>query len=132
MNITKKGLFGILTVWTIALCIGFGLVLKVFVLNGETESRLSKVDYEMKLLAQQTASVPKVVVLDLAKVANEWKGRNDNLAIKAVETTINFYNEKGYLVLDSASVVGDIGKYAGVVPTPEKMSQMMRQAEEGK
>ncbi|POC39262.1 MULTISPECIES: hypothetical protein [Vibrio] len=129
MNVTTKGLFGILTVWTIVLCVAFGLVLKYFVLTGNTESRLNKVEQEIKVLAQQTAVTPKIVVIDLAKVANEWKGRNDNLAIKAVETTIKFYNEKGYLVLDSASVVGEIGKYSGMVPTPEKMSQMMRQVE---
>lgn len=59
MNVTTKGLFGILTVWTIVLCVAFGLVLKYFVFSGDTESRLNKVDQEIKVLAQQTAVSPR-------------------------------------------------------------------------
>lgn len=126
MTKEMKVMGGVLLVWTLILCAGFAFVLKT--VHDGNKAKFDEVGQAMSTLSSQVASSPKVVTLDLAKVARQWKGRNDQLAMKAVETTVKFYNEKGYLVVDRASVIGEVGKYEGLVPTPEKMEKMMGQA----
>lgn len=126
MTKEMKVMGGVLLVWTFVLCAGFAFVLKV--VHDGNKAKFDEVGGALSSLSDQVAASPKVVTLDLAKVARQWKGRNDQLAMKAVETTVKFYNEKGYLVVDRASVIGDVGDYEGFVPTPEKMEKMMSQA----
>ncbi|WP_024605524.1 MULTISPECIES: hypothetical protein [unclassified Pseudoalteromonas] len=89
------------------------------------EDKIEQLDKKIDFLSKQVAVTPKIVTLDLAKTAMQWAGRSDELAFKAVETSIQYYNENGYLVIDKASVIGDTGNYAGQVPTPEKMKEML-------
>lgn len=121
-----KVMGGVLLVWTLLLCAGFAFVLKT--VHDGNKAKFDQMGSALTTLSTKVAASPKVVTLDLAKVAREWKGRNDQLAMKAVETTVKFYNEKGYLVVDRASVIGEVGRYEGLVPTPEKMEKMMSQA----
>ena len=121
-----KVMGGVLLVWTLILCAGFAFVLKT--VHDGNKAKFDEMSSALTTLSTKVAASPKVVTLDLAKVARQWKGRNDQLAMKAVETTVKFYNEKGYLVVDRASVIGEVGRYEGLVPTPEKMEQMMSQA----
>ena len=119
---------GVLVAWTAVLGLLFG-----FALNSQSNRFAEdKTVLESKIshLSKQVAVSPKIVTLDLAKTAREWAGRSDQLAMKAVETTVNFYNEKGYIILDKASVIGKVGQFEGNVPTPEKMQKMLEQAKQ--
>lgn len=126
MSKDLKIMMGALAAWTVVLGLVFGFILH----NQSTKAAEDKAAFEDKIsqLSKQVAVAPKLVTLDLAKTAREWAGRSDQLAMKAVETTVNFYNEKGYIILDKASVIGKVGQYEGHVPTPEKMQQMLEQA----
>lgn len=126
MTKEMKVMGGVLLAWTLILSAGFAFALKT--VNDNHNAKLDEMRGVVTGLSSKVASSSKLVTLDLAKVARQWKGRNDELAMKAVETTVKFYNEKGYLVVDRASVIGEVGKYEGLVPTPEKMEKMLNQA----
>jgi hypothetical protein len=126
MSKDLKIMMGALAAWTVILGFVFSFILH----NQLTKAAEDKAAFEAKIsqLSKQVAVAPKLVTLDLAQTAREWAGRSDQLAMKAVETTVNFYNEKGYIILDKASVIGKVGQYEGHVPSPEKMQQMLEQA----
>lgn len=123
MNNQAKKNIGILLVWTLLLSSVFWWFLDHQKEQFEIQSQ--SLERKVDILAKQVSIMPKIITLDLAEAAYQWAGRDDKLAIKAVETTINFYNEKGYLILDNTSVLGDSRKFKGNVPTPEKMQEMM-------
>ncbi len=126
MNKQTKKNIGILLVWTLLL----GSVFWWFLDQQKAQYEMQSQSLERKvdILAKQVSIIPKIITLDLAEAAYQWAGRDDKLAIKAVETTIDFYNEKGYLILDNTSVLGDASKFKGSVPTPQKMQKMMADA----
>lgn len=126
MNKQTKKNIGILLVWTLLL----GSVFWWFLDQQKAQYEMQSQSLERKvdILAKQVSIIPKIITLDLAEAAYQWAGRDDKLAIKAVETTIDFYNEKGYLILDNTSVLGDSSKFKGSVPTPQKMQKMMADA----
>ncbi len=105
----------------VGLAFGFGLW-KVSDMNQE---KLVELESKIDLVAQHSSKAPKLIALDIGRAASQWAGHNDEIAIKAVETTIKYYNEQGYLIIDSASLIGDISKYRGEVPTPEKMRDLI-------
>ena len=114
MNNQAKKNIGILLVWTLLLSSVFWWFLDHQKEQFEIQSQ--SLERKVDILAKQVSIMPKIITLDLAEAAYQWAGRDDKLAIKAVETTINFYNEKGYLILDNTSVLGDSRKFKGNVP----------------
>ena len=107
---------------TLFLCAALVYTVKICYDNS---SNIESLNDKIATLSKQTSAVPKIISIDLVKVAQQWKDESDEQAIKAVDATINFYNERGYLIIDRASIVGGLGYYEGNVPTPEKMRQLM-------
>lgn len=106
----------------VSLVFGFGL----WKVSDMYQAKIVELQSKINLVAQHSSKAPKIIALDIGRAASQWAGHNDEVAIKAVEATIKYYNEQGYLIIDSASLVGDISKYQGEVPTPEKMRQLMK------
>lgn len=130
MTNEMKKMAAVFTLVMLALSAAFGYVL--WSMHSEHLTKVAALEKKIDLVAQHAAKAPKIVALDIAKAAREWAGQNDEIAIKAVESTIKYYNENGYLILDTSSTLGDISKYRGQVPTPEKMRKLMGDNEKKK
>lgn len=80
-------------------------------------------------LKEKVAAVPKIATVDLATVAKQWAGEDDNIATKAFLTAMQFYKERGYLILDRAGVVSVPKEYELHMPSPSKMKSMLKSME---
>lgn len=89
--------------------------------NRELEDARQKLAVTMNFVAKQQQDIPKVRIIDFSLIAKDWANVDKNVAVAAMDTVIKDYNNKGYVLINSQSVIGDIKPLLIKMPKPENI-----------
>lgn len=129
-TVTVTFLFSTLLVWT--LCLGGAFVYFLDKSDSKNYTGMSILNEKINNLEIEVKNKPGIVTMNLAKVSREWAGHDNALVFKAVDTSIKYYTDRGYLVIDANNAIGDTSQFDANVPTPSKMADLMKKAESSK
>lgn len=121
LNINSNNRNGLM--WILISLLFLAVILSAYT-NYKQNSSIRYLKGQVDELSTQNRRAPKIMTLDLLGVAKSWKGQDSKITVNAIDTTIKYFNDQGYLILDEASIIGDSSKYAGKVPSPDEMRRL--------
>lgn len=92
-------------------------------LQSQLNDSQQKLTITMEYVTKLQKDIPKIKIIDFSLIAQDWAHADQASAMSAMDAVIKSYNNKGYVLIKSDSIVGDIKPLLVRTPKPHKLQK---------
>ncbi|WP_256384984.1 hypothetical protein [Photobacterium toruni] len=108
-------------IFALSACGGVYVYKSIQALEIQLNDSQQKLVMTMDYVTQLQKDIPKIKVIDFSLMAQDWANTNQASAMNAMDAVIKSYNNKGYVLIKSDSIVGNIKPLLVRTPKPHKI-----------